>query len=188
MYHTLLALLLHSGTSSLTSSLVFLVEGKWVCTLIVEVLVLMGLCLGARIQYSDQVFLVAPHAEDILFNIKFTYVKIFDVIQDFYLVEWYSNIQKSQYKCKLYLAKYSNYNIQVNHNTNSLLLVSRICSLSRWWPSRHQDAIYGSKPAQAYCCLWNSFVSCSVFILCVGLSQIFPPHMLVWLTQAFTLF
>lgn len=78
----------------------------------------MDLCLGARIQQSDQVFLVAPHAEDILFNIKFTDVKIFDVIQDFYLVEWYSNIQKSQYKYKLYLAKCSNYNIQVNHNTN----------------------------------------------------------------------
>lgn len=57
----------------------------------------------------------SPCAGCILFNIIFTYVKISDVTQNF---SFGRMIQKSQYKCKLYLTKYSNCNIQVNHNTS----------------------------------------------------------------------
>lgn len=81
VYYVLLALLLPSGTSSLA---VLPVEGKWVCVLLVEILALMDLCLGAGVQYSDQVFLDTPRAEGILFNIKLTCVKIIHVTQDFW--------------------------------------------------------------------------------------------------------
>ena len=48
---------------------------------------------------------------------------------------------------------------------------------------RCQEGIRGLKPAQACCSSQNSFASCSVLILYIGLSQVYTPPMLIWLTQ-----
>ena len=39
-----------------------------------------------------------PHEEGLMFNSKFTYLKIFVVTWVFDLAEWYSSVMKSQYK------------------------------------------------------------------------------------------
>ena len=87
------------------------------------------------------------------------------------------NIQKTQQKCKLHLTKYSNCKAQFNHNTAVIpvtclynLLTVRTLGVPSHWEGKR-----GLKPAQAHCCLQNSFVCCLVFVLCVRLSHVFIP-------------
>lgn len=76
---------------------------------------------------SQRVLLDVPH-EGLMFNIKCTYLKIFNAISDFDL-EWYNEV-KMQYKHNIAIATYSRITIQ----TCFLFLVS-ICSLSWCWAS-----------------------------------------------------
>lgn len=49
------------------------------------------------------------HVEGLTLNTRFTYLRIFDLMRNFDLAEWYSNALKSQYKYELHLAEYSNW-------------------------------------------------------------------------------
>lgn len=136
----------------------------------------------------DQVLLNIPHMEGAIFNIKFTYLTILDVTWDFWFFRVIQNILKTQYKCKLHLAKYENCNTQLYHNT-SVIPTTDLCNMltiMMWGGPSCQEGIHGLKPAQVYWSLRNSFVSCLVFILYVRLSHIFTPPMLVWLIQGDT--
>lgn len=95
------------------------------------------------------------------------------------------NILEKQYKCKLYLVKCSNYNIQFNHSTSVIPitgLYNMFISTTLGNPS-HQEGIQRLKPTQGHCSLRNSFASCLVIILQFGLSHVFTLPKLFWLTQ-----
>lgn len=55
---------------------------------------------------SDQVLLAITYEEGLVFNTKFTCLKIFDITWDFDLEKWYSNILKSQHKHNLSITLY----------------------------------------------------------------------------------
>lgn len=118
-------------------------------------------------------FLHIPHMEGAMFNIKFIYLKTADVTQDLLFSRVTKNTLKSQYKCKLYFAKYSYCNAQFTHDTNvipitglyHMLPVMRLGVPSLW------EGIVGLMPSQAPCSLQNSLAGCLVFIFCVGLSE-----------------
>ena len=101
----------------------------------------------------------------------------------FGLAEWHSNILKSQYRSKLYLTKCSNCNIQINHNASVISSLYDMLTVTLLGIASCHEGISGLKPAQACCTFWNYSSSCSVFTRCVGLSHVFAPPMLVWLTQ-----
>ena len=105
--------------------------------------------------------------------------------QDFWFSRGIQNILKTQYKCRLHLAKYSSCNIHFNHNINVIPitgLYDMVTVMMLGVPSR-REGISGLKPAQACCSHQNLFASYIVFILHVGLSRVFNPPLLVWLTQ-----
>lgn len=84
--------------------------------------------------YTDQILLDILRVEGMMFNAKFTYLKIYDVTQGFRFRKVIQNILKTQRVHKLRLAEYSNCNIPFNSNTNVIPitdLVSKICLLSQ---------------------------------------------------------
>lgn len=115
-----------------------------------------------------------------IFNIKFTSLKIVDVTWYF----WFNRViqKKTQYKCKLHLAKYSNCNIEFSHSTN-MIPITDLCnmlSITMLGLLSHQQNICGLEPGQAHCTPQNSVASCLIFIFCVGMGHIFTPPMLIW--------
>lgn len=63
------------------------------------------------------------------------------------------------------------------------LLVFVICLLSWCCVSRLHEGICELKAAQAHCCHWNYSLSCSTFILYVGLSHVITSPTQVFLTH-----
>ena len=133
---------------------------------------------------SDQVPLDISRMKGIMLNIKFTYLKIAGVTWDFCFSRVIQNILKQQYKCKLHSAKYSNCNIWFNHNTNLIPITGlyKVLAIMTLGIPSDQKGIHVLKPAQAHCSLQNTFAGCLVFVPYVGLSHLFTPPMLVWLT------
>ena len=110
---------------------------------------------------SDQVLLDIPHMEGAMFSIKCMYLKIFDIIQDLDLAAFH-------------LAEYSNGNIQLCDSTNMIpitglynMLIATMLSIPSCW-----DGIRCLKTTPAHSGLQCSFISCLVFIVCVGLSHV----------------
>ena len=71
------------------------------------------------------------------------------------LAELYKIYCIIQYKCKVYLVKYSNGNAQSNHNTNVIpitWLYNMLRVMILGVPS-HWDGMHGLKPAEAHCSL-----------------------------------
>lgn len=83
---------------------------------------------------SDWVLLDIPCMELVIFNIKFTYLKIVNVTWHLWVSKVIQNIVKTQYKYKFHLEKYSNCNIKFNANTN-VIPITIIYSLSQRWAS-----------------------------------------------------
>jgi len=110
-------------------------------------------------------------------NIKFTYLKIADARCSFCFIRLIQNIQKQPHKRKLHSAKYSNYNIQFNHNTNLILITGfyTVLTVAMLGILSCQEGKRGLKLAQAHYSLQNNFASCLVLVPCVGLSHIFTP-------------
>lgn len=91
-------------------------------------------------------------------------------------MEWDSNIQKSQYKCKLYLAQCSNRKIRVNHNTNVisiiglynmltfLMLAVLSLGINMWVEARSSPLLF-----------FEILLLVSQFLYSVGLSHLFAP-------------
>lgn len=134
--------------------------------------------------FSDQARLDIPCVEHAMSDIRFNYLEILTVTWDSWFSEAIKSILKSQCKYPLYLAKYSNGNIQFYLNTNMIPITGLYNpSITTLGILYHWGGTCGLKLAQAHCCLWNFFVSCSVFILCIGLSHLFTWFMLVWRSQ-----
>lgn len=90
------------------------------------------------VQKSLTRFFEVLHVETFhLFNIKFTYWKLFDVTWNFDFKKWYSNKRKSVYK----------HNIVVYGWITVQMWFSLPVSMRSL--SQHQEGIHGLKPAQA---------------------------------------
>jgi len=61
-----------------------------------------------------------------MFSINFTYLKIVAITQDFRFSSVLQIILKTQHKCKLRSAKYSNCNTQLKHNAN-VISITDLC-------------------------------------------------------------
>lgn len=94
--------------------------------------------------------------ESVRFNIKFTYLMTVDVSWGFWFIRVIQNMLKTQYKCRLYLAKSS--------DCSSLmvpvwlpLLVSNMFTVTVLGLPSCWEGIHGLKPGQAHCslkCFW----------------------------------
>ena len=124
---------------------------------------------------SDQVLLDILHEESLMFNIKYTYLKIFDITWDFDLTKWYSNMLKSQHKRNIVIAIYGWVTIQ----TWFPLLVP-ICSPSWHRVSPVVGKEYVGKSQLKPVSLFKvPLINCPVFILYVGVIHVYispSPH------------
>lgn len=154
-----------------------------------------GDCFCWRPVLSDHHLWDVPGVEGLVFNNKFTYLKLYDVTWDFELAEWYDNTWKSQCHDKLQFAEYS----KLKHNVNVILVTSlyNMLTVVRLGVPSGQEGIRGVrrqlKPIATSKAL---FLHCSIILYCVfGRGAYIPPcaspahaggHLLSWLTQGWT--
>lgn len=117
---------------------------------------------------------VIPLVKGLMLNIRFTYVVIFHLMQDFDLAEWYSNALKSQTTNTNYAGQNTaiDYTDESQYNHNSHYYSFMTCSLTQHWAFPVTGKECGVKPAQA---LLSSIISLFIAQLwhCVGLSQVY---------------
>lgn len=156
-----------------------------------------GDCLCWSPVVSDHHLWDIPGVEGLVFNNKFTYLKLYDVTWDFELAEWYDNTCKSQCHDKLQFAEYGKFNIQLKHNVNVILITSlyNMLTVMRLGVPSGQEGICGVrrqlKPIATSKAL---FLHCSIILYCMFGRGAYTPHLcwsgtcwrtfaLFWLTQ-----
>lgn len=85
----------------------------------------------------------------------------------------------------IHLTKYRNGNTQFNHKTNVIPVTNLYNIITTLCVSTCYEGKHGLTLSQTPCCLQNSFVSFSGFILYVGLNHIYSSHSAGQLTQQY---
>lgn len=113
---TVIDSLTHQGWGGQPGELLLEASYDW----ILEVGIFYYLTMCESPTLPDQVLWDTPCMEGVMFNIKFTYLKIIDVTHDSWISKMLQNILKTQQKLKWHLATYRKCNTWFNHNTNAI--------------------------------------------------------------------
>lgn len=99
-----------------------------------------------------------------MFNIRFICLKRFDITWDFWFTRMIQNILKSQYKCKLHLAKYSNCSAQFNRNTKVIPITGlyNMLTVTMLGVPSHQEGRRGLEQLEPIALFEILVLNCSV--------------------------